>query len=135
MIENAENLTRLNDKITVTIAINYGGRHEITSAIFRMCEDMRLRGLDPDMDRIENLFPKYLMTYDIPDPDLLIRTSEEKRISNFLIWQCAYTEFVFEDCLWPDFSKANLEAAIAEFKTRDRRYGGINASHSGRSDS
>jgi len=80
------------------------------------------------MDTIEAQFPGFLMTQGIPDPDLMIRTSGETRISNFLLWQCAYTEFVFTDVLWPDFGRDDLEQAVVEFGQRDRRYGAVKAS-------
>jgi undecaprenyl diphosphate synthase len=123
MIENAEDLTKLNKKITVSMAINYGGRHEIMQAACRMAQDMNKRGIEPDMERVISVFPDYLMTKGIPDPDLLIRTSGEKRISNFMLWQCAYAEFYFTQTLWPDFSREDLQDAVDEFYNRERRYG------------
>ncbi|HNQ91998.1 MAG TPA: undecaprenyl diphosphate synthase family protein, partial [Alphaproteobacteria bacterium] len=81
-------------------------------------------------EEVSALFPQFLMTAGIPDPDLMIRTSGEQRISNFLLWPCAYTEFVFTETLWPDFDKAELEKAIGEFARRDRRYGGVKTSKS-----
>lgn len=128
LIENAEDLTRLNSRITVVIALNYGGRNEILRAAQTLAADCARRGIAPDFERIEKLFPDYLMTAGIPDPDLLIRTSGEQRISNFMLWQCAYTEFVFLDTLWPDFGQADLEAAIAEYARRERRFGKVDAS-------
>lgn len=126
LIENAEALTRDNDKITVVIALNYGGRQDIVHAVKRL-HDAHLNE-ELALETIEAQFPGFLMTQGIPDPDLMIRTSGEHRISNFLLWQCAYTEFVFTDVLWPDFGREDLEAAIAEYGERDRRYGAIKSS-------
>jgi len=126
LIENAEELTRENDKITAIIALNYGGRQDILHAVKRL-HDAHL-GEELSMETIEAQFPGFLMTQGIPDPDLMIRTSGESRISNFLLWQCAYTEFVFTDVLWPDFAYADLEKAIAEFGQRDRRFGAVKTS-------
>lgn len=125
LIENAESLTQDNVKITVVIALNYGARQEIMRAAHRLIEDYRDK--DISLMELEGVFPEYLTTAGIPDPDLLIRTSGERRISNFLLWQCAYTEFVFTDTLWPDFNHASFEAAIAEYNDRDRRYGALSA--------
>lgn len=125
LIENAEKLTALNDKITVVIALNYGGRNDILHAALRTVQEFSSRGIDPSFAQIEKNFPNYLMTQGIPDPDLLIRTSGEQRLSNFLIWQCAYAEFFFTDTLWPDFQKRDLEQALESFSKRERRYGGI----------
>ena len=102
--------------------MSYGARQEIAAAVRAIALDATLKQLDPaDID--ENTVCRYLLTADIPDPDLLIRTSGEQRISNFLLWQVAYTEFVFLDTLWPDFSKDDLRYAIIEFNSRERRYG------------
>lgn len=127
LIEQAESLTADNDGICVVIALNYGGRHEILHAARRVAEIAVEQG---HADNAADLFAGSLMTHDIPDPDLLIRTSGEQRISNFLLWQCAYSEFIFTDLLWPDFDKAALEAAVAEYRARDRRYGGLSQSAS-----
>ena len=127
LIEHAEKLTAGNTALTVTIALNYGGRQELltaAAAFARKCVD---EGIEPDMKAAEEFFPGCLMTADIPDPDILIRTSGEQRMSNFLLWQCAYAEFVFTPVLWPDFGKADLEAAIADFARRDRRFGALNS--------
>jgi len=124
LIENAEELTAGNDKITVVIALNYGGRQDIVSAVHAL---MREHGEVSKLE-LESLLPQYLSTKDIPDPDLMIRTSGETRISNFLLWECAYTEFVFTDTLWPDFGFGDLEQAIEDFAGRDRRYGGVKSS-------
>lgn len=123
LIENAEELTRDNDKITAIIALNYGGRQDILHAVKRL-HDAHI-GEELSMETIESQFPGFLMTQGIPDPDLMIRTSGETRISNFLLWQCAYTEFVFMDVLWPDFDRDALAGAISEFGQRDRRFGAV----------
>jgi undecaprenyl diphosphate synthase len=122
LIEDAEQQTRQNTRLTVIMAISYGGRQEIVSGARRLAEEAAAGTLDPA--RIdESLFQERLSTAGIPDPDLLIRTSGEQRISNFLLWQLAYSELVFVDKLWPDFSKDDLAAAIREYQRRDRRYG------------
>jgi len=122
LIDDAENRTRNNSALTLTIALNYGGRSEITLSARRICEDVMAGKVNiEDID--EPLFSRYLFTDGLPDPDLLIRTSGEKRISNFLLWQLAYAEFVFVDTLWPDFSRTEFQAAIDEFQRRERRYG------------
>ena len=123
MIEHAEELTEGNNKITVVIALNYGGRYDIVQAVQRLHNahlDERLT-----IETIEAQMPGFLMTQGIPDPDLLIRTSGEKRISNFLLWQCAYSELFFTDTLWPDFEKEDLEAALADYAGRERRFGAL----------
>lgn len=117
LIDYAEDLTRNNDMINVVIALNYGGRADILEAVRKT--------VAANPDDIEAAFADNLMTAGMPDPDLLIRTSGEQRISNFLLWQCAYTEFVFTDTLWPDFGKDDLARAIDEYKSRDRRFGGL----------
>jgi len=123
-IAEAEQLTRANTRIDVNICVNYGARDEILGATRRLAERAARGELEPaDID--EALFERELFTAGIPDPDLLIRTSGEQRISNFLLWQCAYAELVFVDTLWPDFGKEHLEQAIAEFRRRERRYGGV----------
>ena len=128
LIENAEALTENNEKITLIIALNYGGRHDILQAVQRIAENYAETGAKPDFEDIEEVFPDFLMTADIPDPDLLIRTSGEQRISNFLLWQCAYSEMVFTETLWPDFDKQDLEQALSVYAGRERRYGGVRAS-------
>ena len=124
MIEKAEELTRGNTELNLTIALSYGGRQEIVSAARRMVEDALAGRLSPE-EVTEESFTARLLTRDIPDPDLLVRTSGEQRISNFLLWQSAYTELVFVDTLWPDFTKRDLEDAIREFNQRDRRFGAV----------
>jgi len=123
-ISDAENMTRGNSRIDVNICINYGARAEILQAIRSLARQVAAGQLSAD--RIdEDRFESELLTSGVPDPDLLIRTSGEQRISNFMLWQCAYAELVFVDTLWPDFSKEHLEQAIAEFRRRERRYGGV----------
>ncbi len=122
LIEEAESRTHGNTRLNLTVALSYGGRAEICRAARRIAAavqagEIRLDQID------EDLVSRNLLTDGIPDPDLLIRTSGEQRISNFLLWQCAYTELLFLDRLWPDFTKDDLEDAIREFSQRDRRYG------------
>ncbi|TMJ27590.1 MAG: isoprenyl transferase [Alphaproteobacteria bacterium] len=123
-IADAEQRTRSNTRIDVNICINYGSRDEIVRATRSLARKVAAGELESE--RIdENLFERELLTAGVPDPDLLIRTSGEQRISNFLLWQCAYAELVFVDTLWPDFGKEHLERAITEFRRRERRYGGV----------
>jgi len=122
LIDNAEALTRDNPGVNLTVALSYGGRAEIVAAA-RIVAAKAAAGELP-LDAIdEALIAGHLFTADLPDPDLLIRTSGEQRISNFLLWQCAYAELVFTRTLWPDFGRGDLEQAIAEFGCRERRYG------------
>ena len=124
LIESAEAKTAANQKLTLVLALNYGGRQEIVLAAQNLARQAAAGTLSPaDID--EDMLASHLHTAGLPDPDLLIRTSGEKRISNFLLWQCAYAEMVFLDVLWPDFSKDHLEQAIRDFQGRDRRYGAI----------
>lgn len=123
-IADAEARTRANTRIDVNICINYGARDEILRATRNLAR--KVAAGEVSADKIDEAsFERELLTAGVPDPDLLIRTSGEQRISNFLLWQCAYAELVFVDTLWPDFGKAHLEKAIAEFRKRERRYGGI----------
>jgi undecaprenyl diphosphate synthase len=122
LIEEAENKTAHNAGLTLTVALNYGGRNDIVQAAGRIAEAVAAGTLKSEAID-EKLFESYLDTAGIPDPDLLIRTSGEQRVSNFLLWQTAYTELVFTPVLWPDFNKAHLEDAITEFHRRKRRYG------------
>lgn len=125
-IRRLEEDTKDNTGLTFVIAVNYGGRDEITRAVRRMCADARDGKLDP-ADVSESRVASYLDTAGIPDPDLLIRTSGELRLSNFLLWQLAYAEFYITDVLWPDFNRDELVAAIREYNKRDRRFGGVKA--------
>ena len=121
LIESVETRTADNDAFFLNIAFNYGGRDEIVRAAQRAA-----KAHDGDLSALnEAEFARYLDTADLPDPDLVIRTSGERRISNFLLWQAAYAEFVFMDTLWPDFDKSAFEAALSEYASRDRRYGGV----------
>ena len=122
LIDNSEILTRDNQLIDLSIALSYGGRAEIAQAARRIAEEVQAGRLAID-DVDEACFGRHLLTDGIPDPDLLIRTSGEQRISNFLLWQSAYAELVFTDTLWPDFDKADLERALRDFQARERRYG------------
>lgn len=124
LIVTAEERTRTNAGLNLVLALSYGGRAEITNAARVVAEQIKSGALQPaDID--ENVFANALETADIPDPDLLIRTSGEHRISNFLLWQLAYTEFVFTDTLWPDFRAEEFESALAEFQSRERRFGTV----------
>ena len=123
-ITDAETRTRANAAIDVNICINYGARDEILRASRSLARKVAAGELAAkDID--ESRFESELLTAGLRDPDMLIRTSGEQRISNFLLWQCAYAELVFVDTLWPDFGKEHLERAIAEFRRRERRYGGV----------
>ena len=122
LIDQAEALTTDNRRLTVTIALSYGGRDELTQVARILAEKAASGEISPD-DIDEEMFGRYLYTAGTPDPDILIRTSGEQRISNFLPWQLAYTEFVFLDLLWPDFTKQDFDAAISDYLGRDRRYG------------
>lgn len=119
-----EEATKNNGGLNFQIAINYGSRDEITRAVRALVEDVKKGKLMPE-EVDETCIEKYLDTHDIPDPDLLIRTSGEQRLSNYLLWQLAYTEFYFTDVPWPDFTKQELEKAIEQYNSRDRRYGGV----------
>ena len=122
-IAELEEATKNNDGLHFQIAINYGGRDEIVRAARKLVEDYRAN--DKDVASIdESLFAGYLDTAGIPDPDLMIRTSGELRLSNYLLWQLAYAEFYVTDCLWPDFDQKELEKAIVAYNSRERRFGG-----------
>ena len=122
MIEEAERKTEGFDDLNLTLALSYGGRQEIIVAT-KAIVDKVASGIISVDDVDEALFSAHLYTHDIPDPDLVIRTSGEQRISNFLLWQSAYAEYVFDDVLWPDFGATHLKAAVDAFKARDRRFG------------
>jgi undecaprenyl diphosphate synthase len=126
LIDDAIELTKNNTALNLTIAFNYGARDEIARAARRIAEAAAEGSLAPS-EVTEERFGSYLDTANLPDPDLLIRTSGELRLSNFLLWQLAYAEFVFVDTYWPDFSREQLEAAIAEYQRRSRRFGGTSA--------
>lgn len=123
-IANLEESSKDNDGLNFQVAINYGARDEMIRAMKLLIADKEENKLTID-DIDEKLFEKYLDTKDIPDPDLLIRTSGELRLSNFLLWQLAYAEFYITDVLWPDFTKEELVKAIEQYNSRDRRYGGV----------
>ena len=119
-VENAQRLTASNTGITLNVAFDYGGRDEILQAVRRIIRD----GLDPDgLD--EEIFRRYLFTAHCPDPDLIIRTAGEQRISNFLLWQSAYSEYYHTPTLWPDLQPAELERALEAYRARQRRYGKV----------
>jgi undecaprenyl diphosphate synthase len=122
LIEESETRTRANARLTLIVAMSYGSRQEIVAATRAMARAAAAGKLDPEKID-EDSFARHLETADVPDPDLVIRTSGEKRVSNFLLWQLAYSELIFIDTLWPDFARADLEDAIREFHRRERRYG------------
>ena len=120
-MEEAEELTKSNTGLTFTVAFNYGGRAEIVDAVQKV--------IDSGVKKVtEETIEKNLYNPEMPDPDLVIRTSGESRVSNFLLWELAYSELVFSDTLWPDFSRKDLFYAIKEFQDRDRRFGGLGES-------
>ena len=123
-IDRLEEETKDNKRLTFTIAVNYGSRDEITRAVRKIASDCACGSLTAgDID--EKLISSYLDTRLIPDPDLLIRTSGEQRMSNYLLWQCAYTEMYFTDIYWPDFNREELVKAIRAYNSRNRRFGGV----------
>jgi undecaprenyl diphosphate synthase len=124
LLTEAEELTRNNTKMTLIVAFNYGSRQEIANAAQRLAADVAAGKLDPKAITADALEAR-LDTAGIPDPDLIIRTSGEQRLSNFLMWQAAYSEFVFVPLHWPDFDKAALRDAIDEYSRRERRFGGL----------
>lgn len=124
LINEVEEKSKNRKQLTVSIALNYGGRQEICDAAKKIAEDVKSGKIDvSDID--ENLFNDYVYTKNIPDPDLIIRPSREERLSNFLLWQCAYSEFWFSNVCWPDFTPDKLEGAVADFQKRNRRFGGV----------
>ena len=123
-IKELEEYSSQYDELYFQIALNYGSRDEIKRAVQKIAEDVKAEKLNPE-EISEQTISDYLDTKGLPDPDLLIRTSGEERLSNFLMWQLAYTEFYFTDVAWPDFDKAEFEKAIAKYNQRDRRFGGI----------
>ncbi len=133
IIDDAERKTAHNTDHNLVVAFNYGGRDEILNSMRKLADDVAAGRLLPaDIDTAQ--FEKYLYTAGIPDPDIVIRTSGEKRLSNFLIWQSSYAELVFDDVLWPDFTKQHLLDAIAEYNRRERRFGGRPGEASGQTE-
>ena len=124
LLEEAEELTRDNDGLTLVVAFNYGARQEIARAAERIANEVAAGRLAPQAVTAD-LIAGYLDAPDLPDPDLIIRTSGEQRLSNFLLWQAAYSELVFLPVYWPDFDRAALESAIVEYQRRERRFGGL----------
>ncbi len=124
LMDNLELMTADNDRVHLTVALNYGGRDEVTRAAKRMARDVAAGKLDPEDVDAEQL-ARHLDTYVLPDPDLVIRTSGEARISNFLLWQSAYSEYEFVDTLWPDFCKNEFAKVVASYAARDRRFGAV----------
>jgi undecaprenyl diphosphate synthase len=123
-IKELEEASSKNTGLNLTIAINYGSRDEMIRAMRRMTADVR-EGRLTEEEITEQVFASYLDTRELPDPDLLIRTSGEQRLSNYLLWQLAYSEFYFTDVPWPDFHKKELELAVEAYNNRDRRFGGV----------
>jgi len=124
LVKGAEDLTSDNKGLYLQIAFNYSGRHEIINASKRIALAASKGDLDPSNINSE-IFESHLYTAGVPDPDLIIRSGSEKRISNFLLWQLSYAEVYFEECLWPDYTKAKLERAIEDYSNRSRRFGNV----------
>ncbi|MDG2341015.1 MAG: isoprenyl transferase [Paracoccaceae bacterium] len=124
LMDDLELITAENDRVHLTVAINYGGRDEVARATKRLAQDVADGRLNPSNIDEETL-PKYLDTHVLPDPDLVIRTSGEARISNFLLWQSAYSEYEFIDTLWPDFSAEEFHKIVKRYGKRERRFGGV----------
>ncbi len=125
LLDDAEDLTRSNDGLCLVVAFNYGGRQELARAMQKIAAEVRAGDLQVG-DITPDLVSSRLNTADIPDPDLIIRTSGEQRLSNFLLWQAAYAELVFLPIYWPDFDRAAFDTAMNEFRSRDRRFGKLN---------
>lgn len=123
-LKNAIKLTENNDGPNLNLALNYGGRYDITNAVNNIFIDMKNNKLDCD-EITEDIIKNYLSTKSIPDPDLVIRTSGEQRLSNFLLWELAYAELYFTDVYWPDFNEKELQKALYTYQNRDRRFGGL----------
>jgi undecaprenyl diphosphate synthase len=124
LLEEAEELTAGNDRLTLVVAFNYGARQEIARAARRIAAEVAAGRMTTQAVTAE-LLGQYLDAPDLPDPDLIIRTSGEQRLSNFLLWQAAYSELIFVPIYWPDFDRATLEGAIVEYRRRERRFGGL----------
>jgi len=124
LMDDLELMTADNSKVHLTIALNYGGRDEVARATKRLARDVKAGKVDPENVDAESL-ARYLDTYFLPDPDLVVRTSGEARISNFLLWQSAYAEYEFIDTLWPDFSKEVFAKVVGDYGKRDRRFGAV----------
>ena len=124
LIERTREISRHYEGCQVNICLNYGGRDEILRAVRRFAAECAAGERRPE-ELNESLFSAYLDSAGIPDPELIIRPSGEQRLSNFLLWQCAYSEFYYTDALWPDFDEAELDKAIAAYQSRDRRFGGV----------
>ncbi len=131
LLAEAESMTALNKGVTLIVAFNYGGRQEIAAAVREIARKLA-RGQISECDIDEHMMSKHLDTSDIPDPDLIIRTSGEQRLSNFLLWQAAYSEFVFLPVLWPDFDRNAFAAALDQYAARDRRFGGLSVPQAAR---
>jgi undecaprenyl diphosphate synthase len=123
-IEDSEALTVRNRRMTLTFAFNYGGRAELTDAVRAIASEVQQGRVDPRRIN-EKMIERHLYAPDMPDPDLVVRTSGEYRVSNYLLWESAYSEYVFTDVLWPDFRRADLFDAVLEFQRRERRFGGV----------
>jgi undecaprenyl diphosphate synthase len=124
IIERAERRTEHNTRFRLQVAFNYGGQADLVDAARKFAEAVARGEADPaDLD--ERLFESHLSTAGAPSPDVIVRTSGERRISNFLLWECAYAELVFQDVYWPDYGPDHLAAAVGEFRSRERRYGGV----------